>query len=140
METVYLGIGSNVGQKTENCYYAIKLLGERGLRLLAQSSLYETKPWGVENQPDFVNMCICVETVLSSYELLKTVQEVEKEVGRVKTFKWGPRVIDIDILLYGDHIINTEDLIVPHPFMLQRDFVLKPLREIAPNILKTLGL
>lgn len=133
MALVYLSIGSNLDKREENCLMAIDLLEERGIIVMAKSSLYETEPWGVKDQPYFINMAVAVETDLSPDELLRVVKEIEKDMGRTETYKWGPRIIDIDILLYNDLVYETSNLKIPHPFMHERDFVLRPLSEIAPD-------
>lgn len=151
MPTAYIGIGSNLGNRLENCLKALDLLERRGIRVTALSSPYETKPWGMDRpeiehpdmvagQPDFINMAARIETDLgkSPLALLETLQEVEREMGRVRREKWGPRIIDLDILLYGDEVVDIPDgtegrLKVPHPLMHLREFVLKPLAEIAPQ-------
>lgn len=133
MAIVYLGIGSNLGNREENCLKAIKLLEERGISVRKVSSLYETEPWGVNDQPNFVNMASECETDLHPEELLRVIKDIEVEIGRRETFKWGPRVIDIDILLYDDLVYDSPHLKIPHPLMSKRDFVLRPLSEIGPN-------
>lgn len=134
MARVYIGIGSNLGKRQYNCKEAIKKIEEKGLCIKKLSSMYETKPWGLKEQPLFINMVIEVETEKSPEELLKMLKEIETEMGRIKTVRWGPRIIDLDILLYNNEIIDQEDLKIPHPFLHQRDFVLLPLSEIAPEI------
>ena len=133
MSIVYISIGSNIGDREENCRKAIKLLKENGIALKRESSLYETEPWGVKNQPKFINMAIEVETDKEPEELLRVLKEIEKEIGRKESVKWGPRVIDLDIIFYNDLILKTENLEIPHPLLQERDFVLKPLSEIAPD-------
>jgi 2-amino-4-hydroxy-6-hydroxymethyldihydropteridine diphosphokinase len=134
MIRIYLGIGSNLGDRRDNCLKAVESLGNRGIKITKRSSFYETKPWGVKDQPDFINMVVEGLTDLTARELLETVKDIEREIGRTETYKWGPRVIDIDILLYGDKVIDEPDLKIPHPYMGERDFVLSPLAEIAPGI------
>ncbi len=134
MALFYLGIGSNLGEREENCRRAVALLKKKGIRILRESSLYETEPWGVENQPDFINMALSAETGLDPMALLRTLKSIEKEMGRKETSRWGPRIIDLDILLYEGRIIKTPELTIPHPLIQERDFVLKPLSEIAPEI------
>ncbi|MCX7914268.1 MAG: 2-amino-4-hydroxy-6-hydroxymethyldihydropteridine diphosphokinase [Thermodesulfovibrionales bacterium] len=129
----HIGIGSNIGNRHENCSKAIKILEEKGLRVKKISSLYETEPWGVKEQPKFINLVIEVETDYSPYELMNILKETENALGRVKTTKWGPRVIDLDILFYESEIINTEELVIPHPYLQEREFVLDPLEEISPH-------
>lgn len=133
MAIVYLSIGSNLGRKEDNCLKALKAIEEKGMTIKKKSLLYETEPWGVREQPYFINMAVEVETDLPPDKLLQVVKEIEKEMGRTETYKWGPRIIDIDILLYDDLIYETSDLKIPHPFMQERDFVLRPLSEIAPD-------
>jgi 2-amino-4-hydroxy-6-hydroxymethyldihydropteridine diphosphokinase len=133
MSTVYIGIGSNLGDRGENCIRAIELLEQRGILVKKKSSLYETKPWGMKNQPLFLNMAIEIETALSPRELLKILKEMEKEIGREPTSRWGPRIIDLDILLFNADVVDEDNLSIPHPLMHERDFVLQPLSEIAPD-------
>ncbi len=133
MPVVYLGIGSNIGDREDNCLKAISLLEENGLKITKRSSLHETEPWGVKNQPQFVNMAVEAETDLSPRELLVILKKIENAMGRLPEKKWGPRIIDIDILMYDDLKINEADLTVPHPLMHERAFVLVPLSEIAPE-------
>lgn len=97
--------------------------------------MHETEPWGVKDQPRFINMTIEIETGLESKELLRILKIVEKELGRKESFKWGPRSIDLDILLFDDLVLKEDNLEIPHPLMHERDFVLKPLCEIAPDII-----
>jgi len=133
MPTVYLGIGSNLGSRRENCLRAIGLLEGRGLKITKRSSLHKTEPWGLKEQPEFINMALEVETELQPAELLTVLKQVERDMGRERSVKWGPRIIDLDILLYDDLIITGGDLTVPHPLMHERAFVLVPLAEIAPS-------
>ena len=133
MTTVYIGIGSNLGRREENCGKAVKLLSERGIRVIRASSMIETEPWGVREQPRFINMAVEAETSLGPEELLAVLKNIEDELGRVPDVRWGPRTIDLDILLYGDLVMKTPELEIPHPGMKDRDFVLKPLAEIAPD-------
>lgn len=134
MSIVYIGIGSNLGNREENCLHAIKLLEKGGIIVKKRSSLYETEPWGVKDQPPFLNMAIEIETALKPKVLLKILKDVEKEVGRKESTKWGPRIIDLDILLIDNIVLNKDNLKIPHPFMHERDFVLRPLHEIAPSV------
>jgi 2-amino-4-hydroxy-6-hydroxymethyldihydropteridine diphosphokinase len=133
MPTVYIGIGSNVGEREENCLRAIRLLEENGVRITQRSAMYETEPWGIRDQPRFINMAIAAETELSPGGLLLLLKRVEGDMGRRPGVKWGPRLIDLDILLYNDLIVEESDLVIPHPMMHRRSFVLKPLTEIAPD-------
>ena len=123
-----------MGDRTVNCTAAVELLPCHGIVVKAVSSMYETKPWGVTQQPDFINMCAMIETTLQPSELLTTLKKIEKDMGRNELYRWGPRVIDLDIVFYEDVIIKTEDLQIPHPHMQQREFVLRPLSELAPHM------
>lgn len=134
MSIVYIGIGSNLGDRKANCMRAIELLAGKGIVVRKESSLYETDPWGDKNQPKFLNMAIEIETELKPRDLLGILAGIEKKLGRKKSLKWGPRIIDLDILLYNSLTIDQDDLKIPHPFMHERDFVLKPLYEIAPDV------
>ncbi len=133
MNLVYLSIGGNLGDIKANLATAIQFIGEEVGAVKAVSSLYQTKAWGIENQPDFLNQCLIVETTLPPNEVLKTVLNIEDKMGRVRERKWYTRLIDIDLLFYNDLIINTKDLILPHPFLQDRNFVLAPLVEIADD-------
>lgn len=133
MPVVYIGIGSNIGAREDNCLRAIGLLEENGLRITRRSSVYETEPWGVKDQQGFINMVVEAETDISPRELLVLLKRVENEMGRQPGIKWGPRLIDLDILLFDDLIMEESDLTIPHPMMHRRNFVLAPLAEIAPE-------
>ena len=112
---------------------AIRLLPGKGIFVTRRSTMRETEPWGVQDQPRFINMAIEGETELSPLRLLEVLKITEDEVGRVETRRWGPRAIDLDILLYDDLVMNTPELTIPHPLMHEREFVLGPLDEIAPD-------
>ncbi|MCD8916392.1 2-amino-4-hydroxy-6-hydroxymethyldihydropteridine diphosphokinase [Staphylococcus simulans] len=134
MTEVFLGLGSNVGDREAQLKAAIDLLDEQqGIEVIKVSSFYETAPVGYVNQPDFLNLCIKIETELSPHEVLECGLAIEQQLHRVRKERWGPRTLDIDILLYGDEIIETKDLSIPHPRMTERAFVLIPLQEIAPD-------
>ncbi|RJQ48732.1 MAG: 2-amino-4-hydroxy-6-hydroxymethyldihydropteridine diphosphokinase [Nitrospiraceae bacterium] len=133
MHTVYIGIGSNLGDREENCERAIRLLIEHGMTVTKRSSMIETEPWGVKEQPKFINMALEIKTGMEPDELLHLLKRIENESGRLPTSRWGPRVIDLDILLYDDLILKTPELEIPHPGISERDFVLRPLAEIAPE-------
>ena len=131
---VGLGFGSNVGDRPGVIHAAIAALSERGIvAFTAVSSIYRTPPWGVTDQEDFANACAVGVTTLAPHALLDTVKRLEEELGRVRTFRWGPRVIDIDILFYGSDEIADERLVLPHKELFRRAFVLEPLAEIAPD-------
>ncbi|MBF0464569.1 MAG: 2-amino-4-hydroxy-6-hydroxymethyldihydropteridine diphosphokinase [Nitrospirae bacterium] len=131
----FISIGSNIGDRKANCTRAVQLLNSNDIVVKAVSGMYETKPWGVTSQPDFINMCVEIETTLQPTELLAVLKEIEKIMGRKESARWGPRVIDLDIVFYGQEIINTQNLQIPHPHMHERDFVLIPLSELAPRML-----
>lgn len=131
--TVYLSIGSNMGDRRRYLTDGIEhLRTNKYIRVVAVSEIIETKPYGKTDQDDFLNGAVMIRTLLSPEELLDVLRDAEKDAGRVRNEHWGPRTLDMDILLYDDLIINTEDLTIPHADMLNRDFVLKPLCEIAP--------
>ena len=132
--TAYLGLGSNLGDREDNLRRALSLLGQK-VSFTAISSVYETEPWGYASQPAFLNLVCAVETVLSPQGLLEVAQGVERDLGRVPAFQYGPRTKDVDILLYGDEVMETPDLRIPHPRFPERAFVLVPLAEIAPGII-----
>ncbi len=131
--TIFLGIGSNVGNRKKHIESAVNYLEEKisGLQL---SKLYETKPWGYKNQDDFLNAVIKGKTSLSSLKLFQFVKTIEKKVGRIKRFKWGPREIDIDILFYDNLIYKDKNLEIPHPRLHEREFVLSPLMDLDPDL------
>jgi len=129
---VFLGLGSNIGNKKQNLENAIKKLGEK-ISGIQASKFYETEPWGFVNQDKFLNAVIIGRTNLCPSQLLKFVKQIEQAVGRVERFKWGPREIDIDILFYDDLVYKDDFLIIPHPFIQERKFVLEPLLDLDPN-------
>lgn len=132
---VYLGVGSNLGDKVNNCLRALEEIALSGQnKVHSISSLYKTVPLGYHNQDWFINCVAQVMTTLSPRPLVRLLQGIEQQIGRTKTFKMGPRIIDLDILLYGTAIIEEPDLIIPHPHMHERAFVLAPLAEIAPDL------
>lgn len=129
-----LGLGSNVGNKVANIDDAIaRLAVSDDVRINARSQNYRSAPWGVLDQDWFVNACVSITTKFTPHELLAHCQSVERDMGRVRDQRWGPRVIDVDILTYGTMKIDDPNLIVPHPLIAQRGFVLVPLRDVAPN-------
>lgn len=133
MSIAYIGIGSNLGDRLQNCLDAVETMGKRGIFVKSKSSIYETEPWGGIDQPRFLNMVIEAETELSPSEILQMLKGIEQELGRRASYKWGPRSIDLDILLYDNLVVSEEGLKIPHPLMHERDFVLRPLNEIAPD-------
>jgi len=134
MPVVYLSLGSNMGERGANIAAAIKKLGENGIAVLKSSSVIETLPYGRTNQPAFLNCALKCETALSPEELLDATLNIERELGRVRTVRWGPRPIDIDIVFYENELIRTSALTVPHPDAHNRDFVLEPLCEIDSGL------
>lgn len=133
MSNVYLGLGTNLGNRHENIKKAIQLIDEKVGRVCRLSSLYETEAWGFQSDNRFINACLMCETELSPHEVLKTTQYIERQMGRKHKSvnrQYKDRIIDIDILLYDDLKIDTPELVIPHPLMQERDFVMKPLNEI----------
>ena len=138
MATIYLGLGTNLGDKEANLRTAIYKLQERIGKQVSLSSFYETAPWGFESDHSFLNAAIGLETSLSPIEILHITQEIEKELGRTQKSvngSYSDRLIDIDILLYDTLVLQTPELTIPHPLMTERDFVMKPLIEIAGNVI-----
>ena len=134
-ERVFLGLGSNEGDVQANMHRAIEELRKlSGTTLEACSTFVETEPWGVTDQSSFLNAVIEVRTPLKPSELLSAIKRIEGALGRKPTYRWGPRVIDIDILVYGHRTVVTPELVIPHQYAAQRDFVMRPLREIAPEV------
>ena len=135
MTTAYIGIGSNVGERSSFCRRAVSALDDTPeIRVTAASGLYETEPVGGPPQRSFINLVARIETSLGPRTLLGVCKEIERTLGREPSdIRWGPRVIDLDVLTFGDEKINDEDLEIPHPRMLQRKFVLVPLLEIEPD-------
>jgi len=130
-----IALGSNLGDKLANIDTAIDLLTREGdVRLMRRSRNFATEPWGKTDQDWFVNACIAVATALSARDLLARCQEIERRMGRVPTEKWGPRIIDLDLLVYGESAIREPDLVLPHPHIGERAFVLAPLMDIAPDL------
>jgi 2-amino-4-hydroxy-6-hydroxymethyldihydropteridine diphosphokinase len=134
MPTTYLALGSNIGDREKNLREAIRLLRESALQITKISSIYETEPVDYLDQPWFLNAVLEAQTNLPAAELLALLRRIESQMGSKKAFAKGPRMIDLDILLYGDATIDTPDLQIPHPRMLHRNFVLVPLAEIAPRL------
>jgi 2-amino-4-hydroxy-6-hydroxymethyldihydropteridine diphosphokinase len=128
---VFLGLGSNLGNRSENLLMAQKLIEDKVGKTLSKSSIYETAAWGITEQNAFLNQVLEIETIFSPNAVLHLVLKIEKDMGRIREIKWGERSIDIDVLYYNNEIISTENLTVPHPFIQERKFVLVPLCEIA---------
>lgn len=141
MHTIYLSLGTNLGSREDNLERALQLLQEQVGELLRRSSVHETTPWGFESSHMFLNLCVCMATSLSPLQLLATTKQIERQLGRTQKSAHGhyaDRLIDIDILLYDDAHVNESDLIIPHPHMYERDFVMLPLNEILDDSLKDL--
>ena len=141
MHTIYLSLGTNLGSREDNLERALRLLQEQVGALLRRSSVHETTPWGFESSHMFLNLCVCMGTSLSPLQLLATTKQIERQLGRTQKSAHGhyvDRLIDIDILLYDDAHVNESDLIIPHPHMYERDFVMLPLNEILDDSLKDL--
>lgn len=135
VHAIYLGLGSNLGDREKHIRQAIESLESRGARLRAVSSLYETQPWGcAAPQPDYLNAVVRLEWAIEPAECMKIVLEIESAAGRVREGPNQPRPIDIDILLFGELVLETDSIIIPHPRMHLRRFVLVPLAEIAPEL------
>lgn len=134
MTVAYLALGANVGDRARSLAEARRLLEARGARLLRASSVRETEPFGVTDQPRFLNQVIEVDWNGGPRELLATAKAVEAAVGRTPTYRWGPREIDVDILLFGDESVEDPDLVIPHPGLRERDFVREPLAELRPDL------
>jgi 2-amino-4-hydroxy-6-hydroxymethyldihydropteridine diphosphokinase len=131
-----IALGSNLGDKAGNIDLAIELLTTSGdISLVGRSRNFATDPWGKLDQDWFVNACVAVTTKLPPRELLARCKDIERRMGRVATEKWGPRVIDLDLLIYRDTVVHERDLVLPHPHIAERAFVLAPLRDIAPDLI-----
>ncbi|WP_073080851.1 2-amino-4-hydroxy-6-hydroxymethyldihydropteridine diphosphokinase [Chitinophaga jiangningensis] len=132
MNTAILLIGGNLGDREHNLRQAIQLIGERAGQVVQQSPLYQTAPWGVVDQPDYLNQALEITTELDAHSLLTCTLEIERTIGRVRQEKWGSRVIDIDLIFFNGEILSLPDLKIPHPRMHLRRFVLTPLNDIIP--------
>jgi len=135
----FLGLGSNLGDRGRYLGEAVAALASPLIKVQVTSGIYETEPWGVMDQPLYWNQVIEVETLLEPLELLHICQEIELRLGRERKVHWGPRTIDIDLLIYDNTVSESEELILPHPYLEERAFVLAPLREIAPELVLPSG-
>jgi 2-amino-4-hydroxy-6-hydroxymethyldihydropteridine diphosphokinase len=135
MGTVYIGLGANLGEPVETVQAAITAISAwPEVRALKPSSLYKTHPLGPQNQPDYINAAVCLETDMSPEQLLDRLQELEQEHGRERNLHWGPRTLDLDILLSDDLDLSSDRLEIPHPEIANRGFVLAPLLELSPSL------
>ena len=136
MAKAYLGLGSNIGDTKQNLNSAIEMINSsEDMKLLSKSSYYETEPVGYEDQDWFLNVVVEIETILEPKKLLEFCQSIEEQLKRKRIIRWGPRTIDVDILLYDNYSSNEEILTIPHPRMMERAFVMIPLFEIAPDLM-----
>jgi len=133
MERVYLATGSNIGDKSAHLTKALELIEAYVGDLVQVSGVYRTAAWGIEDQPEFLNQAMAVDCNLEPEPLLLAVMEIERQMGRERRIRWGERLIDIDILFYGNLVSQSQRLTIPHPFIQERNFVLQPLLEIAPD-------
>lgn len=131
---VYIALGTNLGDRLGNLRAAIHALAP-DVTVLAESHIYETPPWGYEDQPPFLNMVVKAETDLEPGALLKHLKRLETDLGREKSIRWGPRLIDLDILFFDDRVIQSPPLVIPHPRLHERGFVLVPLADVAPEFI-----
>ncbi len=144
MNIVYIAFGSNIGDRGAAIEEALNLIEQNEMKIVKKSKIYETEPYGYVDQPSFLNGAVEVETNLSCRDVLERLLSIENQIGRVREFKWGPRIIDLDIIFYNNEIFDEEDLKVPHPDMQSRDFVLRPLNDLCPDYVhpvldKTIG-
>ena len=136
IETTFIGVGSNLGDKLDNCLKAIDRVGEiSGCRLTGQSDFFRTSPVGVEGHDWYVNAVISIEADITAHLLLKNLLAIETDLGRQRNKKWDPRTIDLDILLYGDAVMDEKELTIPHPYMHLRKFVLLPMSQLIPDLI-----
>lgn len=136
LHIAYISVGSNLGNKLENCRQGIQSLTERNVRLTAQSYLYQTEPVDYKDQDWFINYAVKIETHLDPFQLMERIQTIQRKAGRIHDeIRFGPRILDLDIILYDEVVIHSAQLIVPHPRMHERRFVLQPLCDIDPTII-----
>jgi 2-amino-4-hydroxy-6-hydroxymethyldihydropteridine diphosphokinase len=138
MNRVYLLTGSNLGDRVENLNKAAQLITEKGGLLITRSKFYHTSPWGPLDQPDYLNQALALDTSLQAAALMEQLLEIEEKMGRIRSIKYGPRIIDIDILFFGEQLIQNSMVQVPHPEVHNRRFALTPLAEIAATFIDPL--
>jgi len=132
----YIGLGANLGDREDNINRALHMLNEAdGIKISAVSPMYETAPWGKEDQPSFFNLAAQIETTLEPKQLLEVCMDIEKKLGRVRSEKWGARIIDVDILVMDGIETDSDELVLPHQYITERAFVLVPLFDIAPDLI-----
>ena len=135
MTRAFVGMGSNLGDRLRNLTAALAALeAAPGITVAAVSRVYESEPWGVADQPAFANVVVALDTTVGAHDLLTACKRIETGLGRTKGVRYGPRAIDLDVLLYGDEVLDTPELTVPHLRLLERDFVVTPLLEVAPGV------
>lgn len=134
-QRAFIALGSNMGDKTANLKQALEKISTRGVRILKESSVITTEPWGGVEQDSFANQVVEVETWLPAHQILQTLLDIESEMGRVREVHWGPRLIDLDLLFVEDQVIYTDNLILPHPYIAERLFILESIHEIAPHFI-----
>lgn len=132
---IYIGLGSNIGDRQSHLAYARAQISERIGPIVQASSIYRTAPWGKTDQADFLNQVVAINTDLGPFRVLHHILEIEQARGRLREEKWGSRTLDLDLLFYSNYRIHTRELVIPHPELAQRNFVLVPLSEIAPNFI-----
>lgn len=133
-KNLYLLTGSNLGNREAFLRQAYIAIEAQVGNIINKSALYQTQPWGISDQPDFLNQALIVKTLLSPFAVLDAIKDIEKKIGRTEVIRWGERIIDIDILFYEDKIVESPSLTIPHPRLHERNFVLAPLAEIAPDL------
>ncbi len=132
MSQVLLSLGTNLGERRQNLRRAVRALDEE-MAVTAVSPVYETEPWGEPDQPDFLNICLAATTTQPPRQLLKSIKQIEQDLGREESYRWGPRLIDIDIIFYDDVVVAEKGLNIPHARLAERAFVLTPLADVAPD-------
>jgi len=133
MNKAYLSLGSNEGNRKQWLAKALNLIETHSGEILQKSAVYKTAAWGITDQPEFLNMAISIRTSKTAEQMLHSILSIETTLGRHRGVKWGPRIIDIDILFFNDDILDTPELVIPHPYMQERRFTLTPLADIAPD-------